>query len=235
MKFCITKICVVFCLLAILAPQSLAQEIHIRDSIKAYNNKRIRINYIGSMALGTWGVANVVYGGIGSLQHTGTDVCSYQVTTAFGVLNTGISIFRYMELTTQLQHRDSYKATMGWYKSDKIFYLTSLVSDLVITGGGLLLLSNSRASSMDLLQNTGAARAICVQGLVRLLLDNVLWSAHFHNNSKWYDIIADMQYMGNGISFRYPIGGRGRADNSHLVGEEIPSLKACPAVGAGGD
>ncbi len=187
-----------------------AQEIHIKDSIRTYNNKRIRINYIGDIALGAWGMTNMVYGGVGSATHNFTDAYPYQVATAFGVLNTGISVIRYAGLIRQLKHRDSYNATMSYYKSDRNFFIGSLVADIAITGGGLALLGSAKSGSADFFQNPGTARAVCIQGLFRLVFDNAMWAAHYHNNSRWYQIVSDMQFIGTGVSFRYSIGGRSK-------------------------
>lgn len=198
-----------FCFLTIVFAEQLpAQEIHIRDSIIAYDNYRIRINYIGSMALGTWGAANAIYGGIESCLHHGTDAYPYQVATAFGILNTGISVVRYLSIVPQLQHSDSYQATLVYYKNDKRFFIGSILSDMVITGGGLVLMEKNSPHTPDFWQAPGTARAICLQGLVRLFFDNAMWIAHYHNNSKWYDIVSDMQFMGTEVGIRYQINPR---------------------------
>ena len=208
MKFQFKIPWVVLCLVAVGLQSAKAQEIHIRDSIRLYNQKRIRINYIGSLTLGAWGVGNIVYGGAGISGHQGPDQCAYQVNTAFGVLNTGISIARYIGVAGQLAHMDAYRPTVGYYQTDRNYSIGVTIADLAITCGGLYALSHSQAGSMDVLRNPAAARSICLQGLVRLIIDEGFWIAHFSNNMRWYDIMADFQFTGNSIGFRYQFGGR---------------------------
>jgi hypothetical protein len=188
-----------------------AQEIHFRDSIRKYNNIRIRIDYLHAVTTGAAGVANLAVGLAGALPRSGAEACSYQVAAGFGVAELGLSLLRTAAIPAQFGHRDSYRSTAEYYRRDRNFYIGSVVSDLAVTGIGLALLQNSQAGSADVLRNSGAVRTICTEALGKLVFDQIFWLVHFHNNSRWYDIVTDIQFSGTSLSLRYPLDrGRGR-------------------------
>ena len=191
------------------------------DSIKLYNMQRILLDQKGFLVLEGWGVTNILWGWYGYNRPQLDESFQYfhEGNVIWGVANVGMAVGEMFRLRKQAYAKPSIKQSYKHYLEDKGFYLISAGVDIAAVGTGLYLLSQSNNkpknnSSPGLYNlnlnidqktaiNRGFGESLCFQGLMRLLLDNFMYRAHIHNNYKWYDIIYDIQFMGNGIGFNY--------------------------------
>lgn len=179
-----------------------AQEISFKDTIGAYNSHRIHINKTGMKVLGGWGVANAVAGGIGYFA-ANNDEWKYfhEMNAMWGVINAGIAWAGLAGVRKEMNAKYTYKQAYGKYRSNKKLYLINIGLDVLYVGGGVALneAGNSAKKNQNMLHGFG--KSVAIQGVFLLLFDNVMFASHHRSNSKWYQLMSELSYTGNGIGF----------------------------------
>ena len=150
------------------------------------------------------GLANITSGAIGYVVAQQTEWRYFHESNlCFGLINTSLSAIRLHGLNEQSHEKFSIKNYYGRYLSGKNYYLLNAGLDLAITTTGMLVLLKAPKTNANQSLYYGVGRSLCLQGISRLIIDNILFAAQVKNNSKWYDLIYDLQFVGNGISLNY--------------------------------
>ena len=181
-----------------------AQEIHFSDTIKAYNRDRIIINTKGMNVLAAWGVANMGAAGIGYFTAKQNEWKSFhEMNFVWGTINTVIAYSGYIGITRQAKEKPDFKKAYQYYKNDKKVYLINMGLDVVYTGVGLGLVQYAKGNPPNAARYSGFGKSIVLQGIALLAFDNVMYRAHLHYNSRWTQILDELQFTGNGFSYHY--------------------------------
>jgi len=181
-----------------------AQEISFKDTVAAYTTHRLRVNNTGMQILGAWGIANIAGSGAGYFAAR-QDEWKYfhEMNVLWGVVNTGIAAFGMSNVRKEMRTRYNYQQAYERYRATKKLYLINAGLDVLYIGTGVALNSLApqakKTSATNMLKGFG--RSIAVQGVFLLLFDNIMFAAHQHNNSKWYQIMNEIQVSGAGIGF----------------------------------
>lgn len=188
--------------LCAISRSSYAQEIVFKDSIVVYNKHRIDVDVAGTKALGIWGLSNIALGGAGYFTARQDEWKYFHGMNAiFGVVNTGIAAINLGRARKQMADKPDYRLYYGQYLADKRLYLTYVGTDVlfVCAGTGLIAYSNKAKENPALY--SGFGRSIAIQGVARLLFDNIMYAAHNRYNVRWLRLIDAMRFSSNGIGF----------------------------------
>ncbi len=179
-----------------------AQEISFKDTIDAYNSHRIHINKTGMKVLAGWGIANAVAGGIGYFA-TNNEEWKYfhEMNAMWGVINAGIAWAGLACVRKEMNSKYTYQQAYNKYRSNKKLYLINIGLDVLYVGGGVALneVGNTAKKNQDMFHGFG--KSVAIQGVFLLLFDNVMFASHHRTNSKWYQLMSELSYTGNGIGF----------------------------------
>lgn len=179
----------------------LAQEIHYADSIVKYNINRLNLNERGMKVLKIGGISSLAVGGIGYFA-VNSDEWKYFAATnaACGLLNYGFSSLILNKIRNERNIKPTFKSLYRNYVEDKRMYLLSSGLDLAVAGIGVYMLQQKTGNTQLF---KGVGNALCLQAVLKLLFDDIMFTQFVHSNSGWYQIMSDMQYIGNGVSFNY--------------------------------
>ena len=179
-------------------------EVNYSDTITRYNHIRLNTDVAGMAVLAGWGGANIAGGTLGVLVAQQRQWRYFHASNvAFGVLN--VSTAAYMLYTYGLQSGEpaSIKNSYQHFLSDREFYLATTGIDLLVTGAGLVMLSKGTSAGSHKDFYAGVGQSVALQGLCRLVFDNLMLSGLLRNNKKWYDVISDIRIMNGGVGFNY--------------------------------
>ena len=181
-----------------------AQEISFKDTIAAYNDQRISTNKTGMIVLGSWGVANIVAGGVGYFTAK-QDEWKYfhEMNMVWGVVNVSIAAYSLSGVRKELAARLNYRQSYDLYQANKKLYLVNASLDLLYIAVGVGLVELSATVKNNEAIYRGFGKSIALQGVFLLLFDNVMYAAHQRNNSKWYRIMNEINVSGTGIGFSH--------------------------------
>jgi hypothetical protein len=179
-----------------------AQEISFKDTLAAYNSARIRTNNTGMKVLAGMGIASMAAGGAGYFAAQQEEWRYFhEMNVMWGAVNTGIALFGIAGVKKEMNAKYSYNQAYNRYRSNKKLYLINAGLDVLYIAGGVGLNEYGRSAGRDKPIFQGFGKSIAVQGIALLLFDNVMFAAHHRNNSKWYILMSDLRFIGNGIGF----------------------------------
>lgn len=179
-----------------------AQEISFKDTVTAYNAQRIKTNKTGMKVLGAMGIMSVVSGGVGYFTVQQDEwKFFHEMNVLWGAVNTGIALFGMAGVKKEMIAQYNYKQAYDKYTANKKLYLINAGLDVLYIAGGVGLNEYGRTAGRDKAIFQGFGKSIAIQGIALLLFDNVMFAAHHRNNSKWYILMSDLRFTGNGIGF----------------------------------
>ncbi len=157
--------------------------------------------------LGGWGLANIAAGGIGYAT-ANRDEAKYfsEMSMAWGVVNTGIAALSLINIRREMAADMGYERSYRSYKANKRLFLINAGLDVVYIGAGLGLASysqNSKLTKTDQAMYGGFGKSVVIQGVFLLLFDNIIFSAHQLDNSKWYRIMNEIRFTNKTVGFNY--------------------------------
>lgn len=181
-----------------------AQQISFKDTIATYNFHKIKINKTGMEVLGSWGLVNIAGGSIGYFT-TGQDETKYfcEMTALWGVVNTGIAAISLAGIKNELTARMDYEQSYHSYLANKKLYLINAGLDVVYIGAGVGLSAYSQTTKNNQAIYSGFGKSIVIQGIFLLLFDNIMFSTHQLDNSKWFRIMNEIRFTNKTVGFNY--------------------------------
>ena len=195
------KYILLICCLALQCVAANAQQLSFKDTITAYNNNRICTNGKGMLTLGAWGIANMAAGGAGYFAAK-QDEWKYfhEMNFAWGAINTGIAALGLRGIGKDRAHKYNYLQAYQQYQANKRLYLINAGLDVLSVGAGVALTEIGRTSTNKKDMLTGFGRSVAIQGVFLLLFDNVMYASHARRNSKWRQLLDEIQITGSGAS-----------------------------------
>lgn len=184
---------------------ALGQRKSFTDSSAVLNNLRIKTNDNGMVVLGSWGVANIVAGGIGlASARTTTWKSFWGMNMVWGVVNTGIAGMALMGDRKEMQQQLSASGMLHRYEDTKRLYLINAGLDVLYVGTGIFLSEHSHRAGLSHPETwRGFGRSITMQGLFLLVFDNTMFFQHQNADKRWYKLMSGVCFTGNGIGYNY--------------------------------
>ena len=177
-------------------------QISFTDTVKEYNKQRIIINLKGSEALGIWGIANIVVGGVGAPIAKDDEWKYFHGTNAaFGALNTGVAAYMLLRCKKQSREKASGSKAYKDYRSDRKALLVNMGLDAAYMGAGALLVQNANTIGGNPAMYRGIGRSLVVQGVFLMAFDNIMFSAQQKYHSRWAQLLDEMRFTGTGLGF----------------------------------
>lgn len=175
------------------------------------NMARERISRNSMIALGSWGAANMVVGGIGwGLSAKGsTEMYFHQMNLFWNVVNVGIAIPGYIKARKHMRNLkwDAY-STFKDQRGHENVYLINMALDVAYMGTGVWMMEyadDAPTRWQPLL--TGYGTSLIMQGGFLLVNDLVVWLMHRANWRRHEaGIFSAMQFNGSAITI--PITGK---------------------------
>jgi len=183
---------------------SYGQEISFKDTIIAYNNRRMKVNKVGMEVLCTWGIANIADGGIGYFTAK-QDQWKYfhEMNALWGVVNTGIAALSLANGRKEREERLNAQQSYDVYKKSKRIYLVNAGLDLVYMATGVVLTKYGENTKSNAAIFTGFGKSIVIQGAFLFIFDNFMYTTHGRYDGKWRQIINEINVSSNGIGIRH--------------------------------
>ena len=181
-----------------------AQEISFKDTIAAYNLHRINMNKTGMKVLGSWGLVNI---GVGCYSYytTKQDEMKYfsEMNVLWGAVNMGIAAISLASVRKEMAANLNYEQSYQSYLSTKRLYLINAGLDVIYIGAGVGLTAYSRNVKKNEAIYSGFGKSVAIQGVFLLLFDNIMFSAHHLDNSKWFRIMNEIRFTNKGIGYSH--------------------------------
>ena len=159
---------------------SISCGVFAQDSLKTFNYTRLNTTVTGMEVLGSWGIANIATGIVGTSNSAGgSNKYFYKMTTIWGAANLGVAILGYLQNTnTKLYESKTLKEQQ---KIERTFLINGGL-DVAYLGVGLYLKNRGDNQNSDKLKGYGSA--ILVQSAFLLLFDGTMYGTHRHTGNK---------------------------------------------------
>jgi hypothetical protein len=157
--------------------------------------------------LGSWGLANIAAGSISYFTTNQSETKYFsEMNMAWGIVNTGISTLSLLNIRREMAANLGYEGSYRSYKANKRLYLINAGLDVLYISAGVGLSAysqNSKLKNADQAMYSGFGKSIVIQGVLLLLFDNFMFSAHQLDNSKWYRIMDEIRFTNKTVGFNY--------------------------------
>jgi hypothetical protein len=154
-----------------------------QDSLKSFNNSRIRTTSTGMEVLGSWGIVNVGAGAIGwANSTTNTSRYFYQMNVIWGSVNFGTALISYAALQKdRKKHLTAAETLKEQKKIEKIFLINGGL-DVAYIGTGLYLKLAGDSRNSPIMKGYGSS--ILLQGGFLLIFDGLMYQSEKNNGGK---------------------------------------------------
>ena len=154
-----------------------------QDSLKIYNQSRIRITSSGMEVLGGWGILNLGTGAIGWANSTNLESrYFFEMNTIWGVADFGVALIGYGGLQKQRKKTFTAAEILEEQKRiEKIFFINGIL-DVAYIGTGLYLKLEGDSRNSPIMKGYG--ESILMQGGFLLIFDGIMYQAEKTNGSK---------------------------------------------------
>jgi hypothetical protein len=154
-----------------------------QDSLKIYNQSRIRITSSGMEVLGGWGILNLGTGAIGWSNSKSPETrYFFEMNTIWGAANFGAALIGYGGLQKQRKKNLTAAETLEEQKKiEKIFFINGVL-DVAYIGTGLYLKLAGDSRNSPIMKGYG--ESVLMQGGFLLIFDGVMYHAEKNNGSK---------------------------------------------------
>ncbi len=181
--------------------------ISFKDTINTYNAYRIKTDKIAMKTLGAWGIANIAVGSIGYFTSNNNNEWRYFNATnaASGIINAAIAGITLNSISKEADMKLNPKQYYKLYIADKQQFLLNAGIDVVLIGSSLFLMQQGKNDIKNSDLYNGIGKSIVIQGVFRLMLDDLIYTMHLRNNSKWVQIMHEINISNYGIGLNHRI------------------------------
>jgi hypothetical protein len=154
-----------------------------QDSLKTFNNERIKTTSSGMEVLGGWGALNLATGAIAWPNSTSPEArYFFKMNTIWGAVNFGTGLLTYASLQKQRKKNFTAAETLKEQKRiEKIFQINSYL-DIAYIGTGLYLKIAGDSRHSPIMKGYG--ESVLLQGGFLLLFDGLMYKAEKGNGTK---------------------------------------------------
>lgn len=194
-----------FVLGLILTVNALAQDMEIFNQ---YNRELNTHSRNGMIALGSWGVGNIIVGTAGALTtEKGSMMFSFHLMNAsWNVVNLGIALPAYFGARKRLGKQYDIPGTFKLQRQQETLYAINLAADAVYIGSGVFLqeFGNRYNTKVDNLMK-GIGYSLIMQGGFLLIFDAVMLGVHkSHWKKNERKIWEQLEFNGTSIKWNIP-------------------------------
>jgi hypothetical protein len=119
----------------------------------------------------------------------------------WGAVNTGIAAMGMLGVKREMAAKLSYRQSYDRYLSNKRLYLINAGFDVLYIGTGIALNEYGKTQTKDKAIFQGFGKSFAIQGIFLLMFDDVMFMSHARRNSKWFQIMNELRFTGNGVGF----------------------------------
>lgn len=193
-------------LFATLAVQTMAQDMEIFNQ---YNRELNTHSQNGMIALGSWGVGNIIVGTAGALTtEKGSMMFSFHLMNAsWNVVNLGIALPAYFGARKRLGKQYDIPGTFKLQRQQETLYAINMAADGLYIGSGVFLQEFGNRYSNDNVRNSfkGMGYSLILQGGFLLIFDAVMLGVHkSHWKRNERKIWEQLEFNGTSIKWNIP-------------------------------
>lgn len=153
-------------------------------------------------ALGAWGLTSIAAGGIGYFAADNDETRYFsEMNVLWGLVNTGIAAAGFARVRHELKARPNAENAYRRYKADKRLYLINAGLDVLYVGAGIGLNEYGLNTKTDADIYKGFGKSVAIQGTFLLIFDYIMYSSHLRQNSKWFQLMNEIRFTGQGVGF----------------------------------
>ncbi len=175
------------------------------NELTGFNKKRLQINKIGMLTLGSWALGNIGTGAVMMGNTSGSNKYLHQMNLYWNVVNLALAGFGYYSATTSGPASFDLAASVKEHYSMEKILLFNAGLDVAYIVAGLYLLERAKNTGQRPDLYKGFGQSVMLQGGFLLLFDAALYFVH-HNHAKAVtSILGNISFSGNaaGIILRF--------------------------------
>lgn len=173
----------------------------VSTGIEEVNRDRISLNSNGMLVLGGWAVSNLVIGGIGMSQTSGTTKYFHQMNTAWNSVNLAIAGFGYYGLQKQSLSMSVSETITEFHDFEKILLLNAGLDIGYMAAGAWLWERGVRKNNSRL---KGYGQSMILQGGFLFTFDLILYFMNSSRSSKLLESLNNVQFTGTSLAIHIP-------------------------------
>jgi len=183
-----------------------AQEMEVFDQ---YNRELNTHSRNGMIALGSWGVGNIIVGTAGALTtEKGSMMFSFHLMNAsWNVVNLGIALPAYFGARKRLNKQYDIQGTFKLQRQQETLYAINMAADVLYVGSGVFLQEFGNRYSNNQVRDSfkGMGYSLILQGGFLLLFDAVMLGVHkSHWKKNEQKIFEQLEFNGTSIKWNIP-------------------------------
>ncbi|MCF8464988.1 MAG: hypothetical protein K9G41_09110 [Flavobacteriales bacterium] len=174
-----------------------------------YNRELNTHSRNGMIALGSWGVGNIIAGTAGALTtEKGSMMFSFHLMNAsWNVVNLGIALPAYFGARKRLNKRYDIPGTFKLQRKQETLYAVNMAADVLYVGSGVFLQEFGNRYKNDNVRDSfkGMGYSLILQGGFLLLFDAVMFGVHkSHWKKNEQKIWEQLEFNGTSIKWNIP-------------------------------
>ena len=182
------------------------------QDMKVFNQYNFELNTHsrnGMIALGSWGIGNIIVGTAGALTtDKGSTMFSFHLMNAsWNVVNLGIALPAYFGARNRLKKEYDIPGTFKLQRKQETLYAINMAADVLYIGSGVFLQEFGNRYAKKEVRDSfkGMGYSLIVQGGFLLLFDAVMFGVHkshwSKNNQKIWE---QLEFNGTSIKWNIP-------------------------------
>lgn len=169
--------------------------------LETINQNRISMNSKGMLVLGGWAVSNMIVGGIGMTQASGTAKYFHQMNAAWNTINLTIAGFGYYGLRNQSIDMTLSETISEFHSLEKILLFNAGLDVGYMALGAFLWERGLRKENNRV---TGYGQSLILQGGFLFAFDTVLYFLNRSESSQLMEFVSQVQFTGMNLAVTIP-------------------------------
>jgi hypothetical protein len=168
-------------------------------NLNTINDQRLQLNKDGMKVLGGWAAGNMVVGGIGMIQSSGSDHYFHQFNLAWNSVNLAIAGLGYFG-SHSARSDLSFAETIRKYQTFENILLLNAGIDVGYMATGAFLWERGLRKDSERL--TGYGQSLILQGAFLFSFDLIMFIASRKQSSELLNVLDDVTIQPTGISYK---------------------------------
>mgnify|MGYP000091358057 CR=1 FL=1 len=174
-----------------------------------YNRELNTHSRNGMIALGSWGVGNMIVGTAGMLTTERSSMMFnfHLMNTAWNVVNVGIALPAYLGARKRLNKKYDIPGTFKLQRKQETVYGINMAADVLYVGSGVFMQEFANRFDNQRVQNSfkGMGYSLIMQGGFLLIFDAVMFTIHkTHWKRNRAKIWEQLEFNGTSIKWNIP-------------------------------
>jgi len=196
-RFGFSLCCLLFFLMACGA--ELSAQGALQESLSEINQKRLKINKIGMLTLGSWALGNMAYSGLALRQAPGAEGYFYQMNIYWNIVNLALAGSGYYQATHTDPSALGLAESVGAHHQIKSLLLLNAGLDVGYMAAGLYMRERSKNAGERADMWEGFGRSLLLQGAFLFVFDLTLYAIHEAEAPKLRKLLESIQLSPQGV------------------------------------